>query len=497
MHWSRCHHKKRDVVIYLRKGCIDLKMKKILSGVVAAMLAVTLSAPVLAATPGEEAEQLSVSIQTDIKKGDLEKAASDMQSMTQKLQDPAATVAASMNNAALSYFDALEEAGKPGETFSNAGSFADENGAWWKVRYEVGSSFASGPDFMTYTGNGDTITISASTHGTPSSTGYAITVILPQGNTISRYSVKMVGDNAQGNDSVLPVKGYLDDNDNMVRYVSFWVPYLATYQLSEFTLSDQEKSQVADQAASQVMDSVQADWNAEPVKQQIATQSMQAMVEALSDPAIPVTNNMAAAGQSYFTKLKDSGLTDTYSEEVFAESQIPLTVCSDFTGDASSVEVQLNSLTVENNVVTLDMDAVSGGSETGYFITIDLPEGNNVKQYKVSMLGQNAQPNETVVSVVNGTVSFWVPHFTVYQLTPVNEQTSNQGGNGGNPSNNEDSSNDTNQVVVSGTSSAAVAENPIKKTGTEMSVVLFAVAAVAAIAVGGIRVAVSKARKGE
>lgn len=109
MHWSRCHHKKRDVVIYLRKGCIDLKMKKILSGVVAAMLAVTLSAPVLAATPGEEAEQLSVSIQTDIKKGDLEKAASDMQSMTQKLQDPAATVAASMNNAALSYFDALEE----------------------------------------------------------------------------------------------------------------------------------------------------------------------------------------------------------------------------------------------------------------------------------------------------------------------------------------------------------------------------------------------------
>lgn len=113
------------------------------------------------------------------------------------------------------------------------------------------------------------------------------------------------------------------------------------------------------------------------------------------------------------------------------------------------------------------------------------------------MLGQNAQPNETVVSVVNGTVSFWVPHFTVYQLTPVNEQTSNQGGNGGNSSNNEDSSNDTNQVVVSGTSSAAVAENPIKKTGTEMSVVLFAVAAVAAIAVGGIRVAVSKARKGE
>lgn len=512
----------------LRKGCIDLKMKKILSGIVAVMLAVTLSAPVLAAdaTPGEQAEAVTGDISVDSHEGNIDAATAQMKEMTQLLQDPSATISGKMNDAALQYFDALEAAGKPGDTFSHAGSFADENGAWWKVRYEVGSNFASGTDFMTYTDNGSSITISATPHGTPSSTGYAVTIVLPRGNTASRYTVKMLGDNAQANDSLLTVKGYLDDNDNMVRYVSFWIPYLATYQLSEFTLSSGDEGgkeeAEAEAEAVEVLESIKEDWSANPEKQQEAENSMEAIVEALDNSDVEITNTMSAAGVSYFDKLVTSNMTDKISKQEFNDGENVLTVSSANTGDNTTVNVKLNSLTMDGDVITLDMDHADGDkSGTGYYITIDLPEGNTAKVYNVTMVGENAQRMSVLATVKNGTVSFWVPHFTVYQLTPINVDIPDQptgdgdtttGGNtstgsgstsvGNNSTTSSNSGANTNQVVASGNSnnssnSAAVVENPIKKTGVEMSFALFAIAAAAVIAVGGIRVAVSKARKGE
>ena len=51
-----------------------MKMKKIVSGLVAAVLALSLSAPAFAATPGEEAQSLSTDIQQSLYKDDVDAA---------------------------------------------------------------------------------------------------------------------------------------------------------------------------------------------------------------------------------------------------------------------------------------------------------------------------------------------------------------------------------------------------------------------------------------
>lgn len=493
-----------------RKGCIMLNLKKILSGVVAGALAVSLCVPAFAeATPGEAANDLASGIESALAGGNLSALTSDMQSMTTALQDQNTTVTAAMNNAALKYFEALEDSGNPGEAYSQAGSFADDNGASWKVLYEEGSAFtADAASFMTYTDNGNTITVGTVIYGTPSSVGYMVTIMLPRGNTANQYMIKTV-DNAQLNDSVLQVRGYLDpETDTTVRYVSFWAPnFSCTYQLTALALSGENRpgvDAVAQQTAKDVVEAAQQSWTEASPAQKAATDAMTTIVNKLQDSSSVVTNEMASAGKVYYDKLKDENLTNVYSEETFKPDAISVTVASENTGAAGQVGLQLNKVTAENGVVTLDMDVVANQqpSQTGYLVSIELPEKAAATSYKVTMLGEDAQKTEIIATVENGIISFWVPHFTVYQLTPLSVEQPSQGNTvrDEHPEIAEAIANGTwgqDDNAASSSSTAAVTENPIKKTGTEMSVVLFAVVVMAAVAVGGVSVAVSKSRKGE
>ena len=97
-------------------------------------------------------------------------------------------------------------------------------------------------------------------------------------------------------------------------------------------------------------------------------------------------------------------------------------------------------------------------------------------------------------------VTFWAPHFTTYQLTPVNV---NNGGTEGGESNqggeqtvtSDDNKEETTTSTT--TTTTTVAENPIKATGVSMNMSVFAVVACAAVAACGSGVAVKKSHKGE
>ena len=480
-----------------------MKMKKIVAGIVAAVLSMALCAPAFAATPGEEAQSLSTRIQQALENGNLQEAKAGMQEMTAMLQDNSVTVSDAMNNAALTYYDALEEAGGPGDTFSQAGSFADENGVWHKVRYEVDKGFTSGPDFLSYNADASVITVQSGNYtDNPSSTGYAVTVVLPSTATASYYSVKMLGDNAQHNDTIAIVKYLWQEDGTSQKYVSFWVPHFSTYQLTAVTLSD-FREDAAENAAGNVQDAVNADWSNSEEQQQAAQAGMAQMTEQLQDSTVTVSNEMSAAGVAYFDKLEESNLDAEYTKTEEVTETTTMVIRAD-----AGAKVQVNELTVEDEVITLDVEAVDAASTLGYAITITLPQDAKATQYKVTMLGENAQANETLVSVVNGQISFWVPHFTVYQLTPVAyQQPSNQQPSSQQPA---DEHPEIADAIANGTwgqssataagstaGSASTAENPIKKTGLSMDFGVFAVAALAVAAVCGLGYAATKSRKGE
>ena len=206
-------------------------MKKIVAGVVAAVLSMALCAPAFAATPGEVADDNAREVigltQNWNEAGNAEAAETAMQEMVDTLQDSSVTVSTYMTSAGLSYFDALEENDQNYHSVKSSTA-----GVQWKVRYAAESNFTSGDDFVTYSADTDTITVDTEIFGTPSPTGYAITVYLPDDATATQYSIRMLGDNAQPNDSVVPVNSYVEEDGSVQKYVSFWVPHFTTYQLT-------------------------------------------------------------------------------------------------------------------------------------------------------------------------------------------------------------------------------------------------------------------------
>ena len=160
-------------------------------------------------------------------------------------------------------------------------------------------------------------------------------------------------------------------------------------------------------------------------------------------------------------------------------------------------------------VITFTADP-SKPSSTGYAITVYLPDNASATSYSVMMLGDNAQRNDSVVPVksylredgsTQKYVSFWVPHFTTYQLTAVGVQPSEPeqqpqqpSGNTQNGSNNTQASSTPAAASVASAPAAAVAENPIKKTGLDMNFTAFAMAAAAAAAVCGLGYAAKKSK---
>lgn len=220
-----------------------MKMKKIASGVVAAVLAVSLCVPAFAATPGEVAEDSALTVigLTQNWKADAsnaEKAKAEMEKMVNQLQDSDVTVSTYMTSAGLSYFDALEANGKAGTDYGQEIKPDADGNIQCVIRYEK-TSYSVGGE-LSVSDDAGVITYTADP-AHPSSTGYAITVYLPDNATATQYSVKMLGDNAQPNDTVVPVNSYLEEDGTVQKYVSFWVPHFTTYQLTAVTLNQPEQ----------------------------------------------------------------------------------------------------------------------------------------------------------------------------------------------------------------------------------------------------------------
>lgn len=260
-----------------------------------------------------------------------------------------------------------------------------------------------------------------------------------------------------------------------------------------FAAEEATPGEAAQGKASEVVEAIQS-GDTEAVKT-----AMKEMTDRLQDEKVTVSPQMHNAGLAYYDYMESIGAVTRkdLSDEVSIRNT---------NGDT----VTLNSCTIDAaaNTVTVDIDATVADVEDGYSVTIDLPSNMTATYLKVSMINESTnQPNDSVAVVRSAGgqkyVSFWVPHFTTYQLTPISVEQPSQGNNtvkDEHPEIGEAIANgtwgkDDNATSTSGTS--AVTENPIKKTGTEMSVVLFAVTVLAAVAVGGVSVAVNKSRKGE
>lgn len=162
----------------------------------------------------------------------------------------------------------------------------------------------------------------------------------------------------------------------------------------------------------------------------------------------------------------------------------------------------------DDYTITIDATA-SGDSAHGYALSVKLPLDCNVQTYSLSETsGQVSFTATADVINVGGEfkmVTFWVPHFTTYVLTPASVSGGNS--SSGSDDNNNSSSNNNQAVTTQTTTSTvtttetvtapAVEENPIKKTGASMDMTMFVVVALAAAAVCGMGVAVKKAHKGE
>ena len=163
----------------------------------------------------------------------------------------------------------------------------------------------------------------------------------------------------------------------------------------------------------------------------------------------------------------------------------------------------------DDYTITIDATA-SGDSAHGYALSVKLPLDCNVQTYTLSETsGQVSFTATADVINVGGEfkmVTFWVPHFTTYVLTPASVSGGNSS-SGSDDNNSNNSSNNSQAVTTQTTTSTvtttetvtapAVEENPIKKTGASMDMTMFVVVALAAAAVCGMGVAVKKAHKGE
>lgn len=177
----------------------------------------------------------------------------------------------------------------------------------------------------------------------------------------------------------------------------------------------------------------------------------------------------------------------------------------------NGVTVNASCNVADDYTITIDATA-SGDSAYGYALSVKLPLDCNVQTYTLSETsGQVSFTATADVINVGGEfkmVTFWVPHFTTYVLTPASVSGGNSSsGSDDNNSSSNNSSNNSQDVTTQTTTSTvtttetvtapAVEENPIKKTGASMDMTMFVVVALAAAAVCGMGVAVKKAHKGE
>lgn len=219
--------------------------------------------------------------------------------------------------------------------------------------------------------------------------------------------------------------------------------------------------------------------------------------ESLKLSSEPVTVSVPVTSQAirYFDMAEEKGWVNPVASGDFIYR------CDNGTTVNASCNV------ADDYTITIDATA-SGDSAHGYALSVKLPLDCNVQTYTLSETsGQVSFTATADVINVGGEfkmVTFWVPHFTTYVLTPA----SVSGGNSSSGSDDNNNSSNNSQAVTTQTTTStvtttetvtapAVEENPIKKTGASMDMTMFVVVALAAAAVCGMGVAVKKAHKGE
>lgn len=251
-----------------------------------------------------------------------------------------------------------------------------------------------------------------------------------------------------------------------------------------------------------VIKSNASDWN---TNKDTLISAATEMTAQLSDTTANATINqeMSNAGLAFFVAAEKNKAAEVDGDaEAYNKNGVQVKYSKQATADALTI----NSCTVsDTGVVTLDATQGDNGSAYGYAIAIVLPDDTKAAGYRITMTGEGAQPVDMVAPVQYSydedvkknikQVTFWVPHFTTYELQPVSVTVPTQPTPA--PTVTVTSEEEAKEETAQPTPTPVVAENPIKKTGTSMNLSMMAVVAVAAVAACGAGVAVKKSHKGE
>lgn len=246
-----------------------------------------------------------------------------------------------------------------------------------------------------------------------------------------------------------------------------------------------------------------------------AEQTMKELTGNLQNTEVTLSAEMMTAAMSFFDRMEDDDQENIHKMDVSTD-EVAISYRSQ-NGDTMTV----NSVSLDEESGKIVLDATGSNNGFGYAITVDLPSDTKVTSYKVTMAGANAQAIDAVVpvkgyeegGVMHKFVTFWVPHFTTYELTAFTtagasgEGSGNGNGSSGNNGNSSSTNNNNTQTVTSSQSastqntsaatSSVEAENPIKATGSDMNRTVFVVVALAVAAACGLGVASKKSRKSE
>lgn len=215
---------------------------------------------------------------------------------------------------------------------------------------------------------------------------------------------------------------------------------------------------------------------------------------------------------------------------------------------SSQTNIQLDSLQIDEDSVVLTSTVGGAQSDMGYIVEISMPDVPDGTLYEVvnsqsTVSFMNADNSPLTFAVYGGKLTFWVPHFSTYTFARVSTSggNSSSGSSAGQTSTAAPTATATpapgdaiqyytcpacgyhnwtatsegyrcdncgrveSEKQLSGYGNvkgvyeptAAVAENPIKATGSDMSLMVFAVVALVGVAACGLGVASKKSRKGE
>lgn len=248
--------------------------------------------------------------------------------------------------------------------------------------------------------------------------------------------------------------------------------------------------------AKNVLSLTESNWATNKAQAVAAITDLTSQVTNQQD--ITVTQVMNNAGVSFFDMAEnnqDDSITKVDATGEYSGLQVV------YRKDAAASDLTLNSFSY-NDAGVITLDAVQEGTDSayGYAVSVMLPASTDVNYYSVSIVdGQLITVTVPVTAYQDkdGTthkmVTFWAPHFTTYQLTPIS--LNNGGNNGGEQTVTSDDNEE--KTTTSTTTTTTVTENPIKATGVSMNMSVFAVVACAAVAACGAGVAVKKSHKGE